>query len=90
MFFEAKPNTPTTILISWVIPDTSIIDNYIVTVTHLCDNVVLPSLHINGDLTNTVITDLSSGLEYTVGIVPVNILGEGMERTDNVTLQENG
>ena len=90
MSFEAQPNSPTTISISWVIPETSIIDNYTVTVTRLCDNVVLPSLHINGNLTSSVITDLSSGLDYTVGIVPVNILGEGMERTDNATAQENG
>ena len=88
MSFEAQPNTPTTILISWVIPDTSIIDNYTVTVTRLCDNIVLPSYIVNGR--NTVLTGLSSGLEYTVSIVPVNILGKGMERTDNVTVQENG
>ena len=88
MSFEAQPNTPTTILISWVIPDTSIIDNYTVTVTRLCDNVVLPSYIVNGS--NTVLTGLSSGLVFTVSIVPVNVLGKGMERTDSVTVQENG
>ena len=88
--FEAQPSTPTTILISWMILDTSIIHNYSVTVTCLCDNIVLPSYNVNGDLTNSFITGLLSGLEYIVSIIPINILGEGMERTDNVTIKENG
>ena len=61
-------------------------------VTRLCDSVVLPPsiYNINNDDTSAIVSDLSSGLEYTVSIVPYNILGKGMEAVDTVTVQENG
>ena len=88
--FEVQSNTPSSIMISWQIPSTSIIDNYTVTLTNLCDNVVLPQYEIDGNFTSLPITGLLSGLQYTVSIKPVNTFGKGMETTDNVTTQENG
>ena len=74
---------------SWTVPEGNIIDNYTLTVTRLCDNVVFtPTTGINGNETQYTITGLYSGLQYTVGIIPFNILGTGMESNVNVTVME--
>ena len=44
---------------------------------------------IAGNLTELSI-DVPSGFEYSVCIVPINLLGEGMAETDNVTVPGNG
>ena len=77
-------------MLSWVVPAVSIIDNYTVTVTRLCENVVLSQMSgIDGNLTELSI-DVPSGFEYSVSIVPINLLGEGMAETDYVTVPGNG
>ena len=77
------------ITLSWTIPEGNIIDNYTLTVIRLCDNVVFtPTTGINGNETQYTITGLYSGLQYTVGIIPLNILGTGMESHVNVTILE--
>ena len=59
------------------------------TVTRLCGNVVLsPMSGIAGNLTELSI-DVSGGFEYSVSIVPINLLGEGIAETDNVTVPGN-
>ena len=87
--FDAQPNNPTSITINWDISNNSIIDNYTVSYRRLCDNVE-GSVFIGGSSTTETISGLSSGLLYTVSIIPVNILGKGMERTNNVTVQKDG
>ena len=78
------------IMLSWVVPAVSIIDNYTVTVTRLCESIVLsPVSGIAGNLTELSI-DVSGGFEYSVSIVPINLLGEGKAKTDNVTVESNG
>ena len=50
---------------------------------------VLPELVVDGSVTSRVISMLSSGFQYGGRIIPVNILGEGMEQTDgSATLEE--
>ena len=86
---EAQSTTSGSITLSWIKPEGNIIDNYTVTVTRLCDNVVFtPTTGINGNKTQYTITGLYSGLQYTVGIIPLNILGTGMESNVNVTVME--
>ncbi len=85
----AQSTTSDSITLSWTIPDSNIIDNYTLTVTRLCDSVVFPpTTGINGMDTQYTITGLSSGLQYTVSIIPLNILGTGMESNVNVTVME--
>ena len=87
--FEAQSTTSDSIKLSWTIPEGNIIDNYTLTVTRLCDNVVFtPTTGINGNETQYTITSLYSGLQYTVGIIPLNILGTGMESNVNATVME--
>ena len=81
-----QSTTSDSITLSWTIPEDDFIDNYIVTVTRLCDNVVLPSTTSND--TQYTITGLHSGLQYTVSIIPLNILGSGMESNVNVTVMK--
>ena len=86
---EAQSNTSDSITLSWTIPEWVTIDNYTLTVTRLCDNVVFtPTTDINGSFTTIPISGLSSGLQYTVGVIPLNILGTGMESTLNATVME--
>ncbi len=82
-----KINT-TSILTSWKTVNTSIIvDYYTVTVTTLCDNVVL-SYVIDGKLSSRLIVGLLNGSHYRVSLTPVNILGEGMEVTEDADLSD--
>ena len=86
---EAQSTTSDSITLSWTIPEGNIIDNYTLTVTRLCDNVVFtPTTGINGNETQYTITGLYSGLQYTVSIIPLNILGTGMEFAVNATVME--
>ncbi len=86
---EAQSTTSDSITLSWTIPGGVAIDNYTLTVTRLCDNVVFtPTTGINGSLTTIPIGGLSSKLQYTVGIVPLNILGTGMESSVTATVME--
>ncbi len=85
-----KINT-TSILTSWDTVNSSIVDNYTVTVTRLCDNVVLSPVNvIDGNLSSILIDGLLSGSQYRVSLIPVNILGEGMEITEDVTIDVKG
>ena len=86
---EAHSTTSDSIALSWTTPEGNIIGNYTLTVTRLCDNVVFtPTTGINGNETQYTITGLYSGLQYTVGIIPLNILGTGMESNVDVTVME--
>ena len=86
---EAQSTTSDSITLSWTIPEGNIIDNYTLTVTRLCDNVVFtPTTGINGNETQYTITGLYSGLQYTVSIIPLNILGTGMESNVNATVMD--
>ncbi len=86
---EAQSTTSNSITLSWTIPGGVAIDNYTLTVTRLCDNVVFtPTTGINGAFTKIPVGGLSSGLQYTVGIVPLNILGTGMGSSVNATVME--
>ena len=86
---EAQSTVNDSLTLSWTIPEGNIIDNYTLTVTRLCDNVVFtPTTGINGNETQYTITGLYSGLHYTVSIIPLNILGTGMESTVNATIME--
>ena len=86
---EAQSTTNDSITLLWTIPEGNIIDNYTLTVTRLCDNVVFtPTTGINGNETQYTITGLYSGLQYTVSIIPLNILGTGMESNVNATVME--
>ena len=81
----------TSILASWDTVNTSIVDNYTVTVTRLCDNVSLSPVNvIDGKLSSILINGLLSGSQYRVSLIPANILGEGMEITENVTIDQKG
>ncbi len=87
--FEAQSTTSDSITLSWTIPEGNIIDNYTATVTRLCDNEVFPpTTGINGNETQYTSTGLYSGLQYTVSIIPLNILGTGMESNVNTTVME--
>ena len=86
---EAQSTTSDSITLSWTIPEGVSIDNYTLTVTRLCDNVVFPpTTGINGSFTTLPINGLSSGLQYTVGVIPLNILGTGMKSSLNATVME--
>ncbi len=86
---EAQSTTSDSVTLSWTIPEGNIIDNYTLTVTRLCDNVVFtPKTDVYGNETQYTITSLSSGLQYTVGLIPLNMLGTGMEYSVNVTVME--
>ena len=85
---DAQSTTSDSIILSWTIPEGNIIDNYTLTVTRLCDNVVFTPIGINGNNTQYTITGLYSGLQYTVGIIPLNILGTGMKFAVNATVMD--
>ena len=50
--------------------------------------VFTPTTGINGTFTTIPIGGFSSGLQYTVSITPLNILGTGMESYVNATVME--
>ena len=87
---EANSTTNDSITLSWTIPEGNIIDNYTaLSVTRLCDNVVFTqTTGIISNKTQYTITGLYSGLQYTVSIIPLNILGTGMESNVNATVME--
>ena len=86
---EAQSTTSNSITLSFTIPEGTVVDNYTLTVTRLCDNVVFtPTTGINGNDTQYTSTGLYSGLQYTVGIIPLNILGIGKKSSVNVTVME--
>ena len=86
---EAQSTTSDSITLSLTIPEGNIIDNYTLTVTRLCGNSVFtPTTGINGAFTTLPIGGFSSGLQYTVGLIPLNILGTGMEYSINVTVMD--
>ena len=86
---EAQPTTSYSITLSWTIPEGNIIDNYTLTATRLCDNAVsTPITGINGMFTILPIRGFSSGIQYTVSIIPLNILGTRMEYNVNATVME--
>ena len=85
---EAQSATSDSITLSWSMPEGNIIDNYTLTVTRLCDNVVFTATNITGNETQYTITGLYSGLQYTVGLIPMNILGTGMESNVNATVMD--
>ena len=86
---ETQSTTSDSIILSWTVPEGNIIDNYTLTVTRLCDNVVFtPTTGINGNKTQYTITGLYSGLQYTVSIIPLNILGTRMESNVIATVME--
>lgn len=87
---QAHLSTPTSVLISWHIPDTSIIERYTITTTRLCDFVHLNSIDISGSFTSFLVSVLSSGLQYRIEISPINRFGKGAERSYNITLPEIG
>ena len=87
--FNAQPLTPTSAMVSWDISN-SIIDNYTVSYTRLCDSFVKTFFIENGGSNSTDLTDLYSGLQYSISVIPVNILGEGIKNTKIVTLEETG
>ena len=78
-------------LASWDTVNTSIVDNYTVSVTRLCDNVLLSPVNvIDGDLSCILIDGILSGSQYRVSLIPANILGEGIEIAENVTIDQKG
>ncbi len=84
---EAQSITSDSVTFTWTIPEGNIIDNYTQTATRLCDNVVfIPTTGVH--TTAVLFGGLSSGLQYTIGIIPLNILGTGMESSVNVTVME--
>ena len=86
---EAQSTTSDSVTLSWTVPEGNIIDNYTLTVTRPCDNVVFtPTTGINGMFTILPIGGFFSGLQYTVSIIPLNILGTGMESNVNATVME--
>ena len=86
---EAQSTTSDSVTLSWTIPEGNIIDNYTLTATRLCDNVVFAqTISVTGNETQYTIISLYSGLQYTVGIIPLNILGTAMESNVNVTVME--
>ena len=88
---ETQSTTNDSITLSWTIPEGNIIDNYTLTVTRLCDNVVFTQttgINGHGNESHYTITGLYSGLQYTVSIIPLNILGTGMESNVNATVME--
>ena len=89
--FDIQKVKTTSFLASWDSVNTSIVDNYTVTVTRLCDNVSLSPVNvIDGKLSSILIDGLLSGSQYRVSLIPTNILGEGMEITEDVTIDQKG
>ena len=86
----AQNLTPRSVMIFWIVSNYSIIDNFTVSYIGLCDNVRGSMLLENGISNSTVLSSLSPGLQYSISITAANLLGRGMERTVNVTLEGSG
>ena len=76
-------------MIYWNALPNRIIDNYTVIYTRLCDNEKETITIEHGTSNSTAIYNLYPGLQYSISIIPVNVLGEGMEMTDTVTLNDS-
>ena len=87
--FNVQPLTPTSAMVSWNTSN-SLVNNYTVSYTHLCDNTKGTLFIENGSSNSTVIHSFYPGLQYSISITAANLLGKGMERTVNVTLEGNG
>ena len=75
------------VMLSWNVSATSVIDSYTVVVTRICDNMDITTVTLSNVLDSFLINDLFSGFQYNVSIKPDNIFGEGIEQTKSVTLQ---
>ena len=86
---NVRPLTPTSVMVSW---DTSnsLVDNHTISYTRLCDNIEGTPSIVNGTSKSRVIDSLSPGFQYSISITTANLLGKGMERTVNVTLEGSG
>ena len=84
-----QPKDPNSVVVSW---DTSnsIINNYTVLYTQLCDNMKGTIVIENGTLNNVTIKNLYPEVQYSIGIIPLNIFGKGMETIGMVTLEGTG
>ena len=76
-------------MIYWNTLPSIIINNYMVIYTRLCDNKKKTVTIEHGASNSTEIYNLYPGLQYSISITPVNILGEGMKMTDTVTLNDS-
>ena len=76
-------------MIYWNVLPNRIIESYTVIYTRLCDNEKKTITIEHGTSNNIAIYNLYPGLQYSISIIPVNILGEGMEMTDTVTLNDS-
>ena len=76
-------------MIYWNALPNRIIDNYTVIYTRLCDNEKETITIEHGTSNSIAIYNLYPGLQYSISIIPVNILGKGMEMTDTVTLDDS-
>ena len=82
--------TSRSVMVSWKVSNYSIIDNFTVAYISLCDNVRGSMLLENSTSNSTVIDSLYPGLQYSISITAINILGKGMERNVTVTLEGTG
>ena len=88
-YFSIHPINTSSIMIYWNVLPNRIIDNYTVIYTRLCDNEKKTITIEHGTSNSIAIYNLYPGLQYSISIIPVNILGEGMEMTDTVTLNDS-
>ena len=89
ILLDIQPLTLKSAMVSWNTSN-SLVDNYTVSYTNSCDNIKETVLIVNGTSDSTVIDSLYPGLQYSISITAVNVLGKGMERNDSVTLEGNG
>ena len=88
-YFSIYPINTSSIMIYWNALPNRIIDNYTVIYTRLCDKEKETITIEHGTSNSTTIYNLYPGLQYSINIIPVNILGEGMEMTDTVILNDS-
>ena len=86
---NVQPLTPTSVIVSWD-SSNSLVDNYTISYTRLCENTKRTLFIKNGLSNSTVINSFYPGLQYSISITAANLLGEGIERTDSVTLKADG
>ena len=82
--------TSRSVMVSWKVSNYSIIDSFMVSYIGLCDNVRRSMFLEKSTSNSTVIDSLYPGLQYSISITATNLLGKGMERTVNVTLEGIG
>ena len=87
--FFIHPINTSSIIIYWNVLPNRIIESYTVIYTRLCDNEKKTITIEHGTSNSIAIYNLYPGLQYSISIIPVNILGEGMEMTDTVTLNDS-